>query len=443
MRLRRCAQGISLLVILLLVWAFIIDSMAILLAGSTLLFALAALALSFDNRFRQMVASLMAKRTLERTMVRKGATVRVTTQIAVQVPAHMEVKIAENLPSGLVVQDGETGTVFEAVPAAPPQRQERKVTYRVTPVVHGSMHVSGVSLIARDLFFENSIDLSSEPFRGPVLFVQPRGLFEPSSQRVTAETREIEKMSVLSGFGIRALREYYTGDDLRRIDWKLTAKHDKLFVREYSGVMSLPPLIIVDLPWRRAPHSAQDFDRMVAAVAGMAEYSVKMFQYVSVLLISGPNILQYMGEEKDLQRCMSVLREWMHPVERTVHFYRMPDRSDLRRQIRTLESRLEEARDPSSQKFFDSLNKQYLRSLQAQQIPAFTAQLVRTLSPLMADECYVFSLFSGDASHLRQVIRQAKAMKIRVHVRMPGTAGSSAGPEYQSRLGADTFEAFA
>ena len=443
MRLRRCAQGISLLVILLLVLALILDSMAILLAGSTLLFALAALALSFDNRFRQMVASLMTNRTLERTMVRKGATVRVTTQIAVQVPAHMEVKIAENLPSGLVVQDGETGTVFEAVPAAPPQRQERKVTYRVTPVVHGSMHVSGVSLTARDLFFENSIDLSSEPFRGPVLFVQPRGLFEPSSHRVTAETREIEKMSVLSGFGIRALREYYTGDDLRRIDWKLTAKHDKLFVREYSGVMGLPPLIIVDLPWRGAPHSAQDFDRMVAAVAGMAEYSVKMFQYVSVLLISGPNILQYMGEEKDLQRCMSVLREWMHPVERTVHFYRMPDRSDLRRQIRTLESRLEEARDPSSQKFFDSLNKQYLRSLQAQQIPAFTAQLVRTLSPLMADECYVFSLFFGDASHLRQVIRQAKAMKIRVHVRMPGITGSSGGTDYQSGLGADTMEAFA
>jgi Fe-S cluster assembly iron-binding protein IscA len=61
----------------------------------------------------------------------------------------------------------------------------------------------------------------------------------------------------------------------------------------------------------------------------------------------------------------------------------------------------------------------------------------------MADECYVFSLFSGDASHLRQLIRQAKAMKIRVHVRMPGTAGSSGGTDYQSRLGADTFEAFA
>ena len=443
MRLRRCAQGISLLVILLSASAFVLDDMAILLAGSTLLVALAALALSFDSRFCRTVGSVVITRALDRTMVRKGATVRVTTQVAVQVPAHMQVRVAENLPSGVVVQDGETGAVFDTIAGSPLQPQTQKVTCRITPVVHGSMHFSGVSLTARDLFFENSIDLSTEPFSGPVLFVQPRGLFEPASQRVTAETREIEKMSVLSGFSIRALREYYTGDDLRRIDWKLSAKHDKLFVREYSGVMNLPPLIIVDLPWRGAPHPEQDFARMVAAVAGMAEYSVRTYQYVSVLLISGPNILQYLGEEKDLQRCMSVLREWMHPVERTVHFYRMPDRSDLRRQIRTLERRSEEAQDPSTQRFLTTLHRLCLRTVQGQRTPAFTAHLIRTLSPLMADEVYIFSLFSMDVSHLRHVIRQAKTMKLRVHVRMPGTAGLSAGPAYQSQLGADTVEAFA
>ena len=443
MRLRRCAQGISLLVILLSASALILDDMAILLAGSTLLVALAALALSFDSRFRRAVASVVTTRALERTMVRKGATVRVTTRIAVQVPAHMQVRVTENLPPGIVVQDGETGAVFDTLADNPVQPQTRKVTYRITAVVHGSMHFSGVSLTARDLFFEDSIDLFTEPFSGPVLFVQPRGLFEPASQRVNAETREIEKMSVLSGFGIRALREYYAGDDLRRIDWKLSAKFDKLFVREYSGVMSLPPLIIVDLPWRGAPYPEQDFARMVAAVAGMAEYSVRTYQYVSVLLISGPNILQYLGEEKDLQRCMSVLREWMHPVERTVHFYRMQDRSDLRRQIRTLENRSEEAQDPSTQRFLATLHRLCLRTVQGQRTPTFTAQLIRTLSPLMADEVYLFSLFSMDVSHLRQVIRQAKTLKLRVHVRIPGTAGLSTGPAYQSRLGADSVEVFA
>jgi Fe-S cluster assembly iron-binding protein IscA len=61
----------------------------------------------------------------------------------------------------------------------------------------------------------------------------------------------------------------------------------------------------------------------------------------------------------------------------------------------------------------------------------------------MADEVYLFSLFSTDVSHLRQVIRQAKTLKLRVHVRTPGTVGLSTGPAFQSRLGADSVEAFA
>ena len=73
----------------------------------------------------------------------------------------------------------------------------------------------------------------------------------------------------------------------------------------------------------------------------------------------------------------------------------------------------------------------------------FTAQVVRALSSLTADELVLFSLFSGDISHLRQIARQAKTAKIRVHVRMPGTIEPPLRAFYQARLGADTMEAFA
>ena len=66
MRLTRCAQGISLLVILLFACAFILDDLAILLAGSTLLAGLFGLWYSFDRRFRQAVASVSVARSLER-----------------------------------------------------------------------------------------------------------------------------------------------------------------------------------------------------------------------------------------------------------------------------------------------------------------------------------------------------------------------------------------
>lgn len=439
MRLKRCTQGIALLVILLFACALILDDLAILLAGSTLLAGLFGLWYSFDRRFRQAVVSVRVARSLERAVVRTGTTLRVKTAITLQVPAHMQVSVSEILPSGVVVQDGEinasSGT--SALPVT------WKFAYRITPVVHGTMQFSGITLVAQDTFFETSIVLSAEPFRGPVLSVQPRGLFEPSGRGSGAGNREIEKMAVLSALGVRSLREYYAGDDLRRVDWKMTAKHNKLFVREYAGIVNLPPLIIVDLPWRGALYPGDEFARMVAAVAGQVEHSTTMNHYSTVLLISGPNILHVIVEEKDLQRSLSELREWMHPVERSAHFYRMTDRSDLRRRIRALEDPSDRTPDPSLEKFLGSLKRQYLTSLEAQQTPAFNSQIGRTFSTLTVDEVYLFSLFTGDASHLHQLIRQAKTMNLRVHVRVPKGLDLVSFPVSTGLLGADTVEAFA
>ncbi len=439
MRLKRCAQGISLLVILLFACALILDDLAILLAGSTLLAGLYGLWYSFDRRFRQAVASVRVERSLERAVVRMGTTLRVKNAITLQVPSHMQVSVSEILPAGIVVQDGETTASSGTSPAPVTWR----FAYRITPVVHGTMHFSGITLVAQDSFFETSSVLSAEPFRGPVLSVQPRGLFEPSGRGLGAETREIEKMAALSALGVRSLREYYAGDDLRRIDWKMTAKHNKLFVREYAGVVNLPPLIIVDLPWRGASYPDDAFARMVAAVAGQVEHSTTMYHYSTVLLISGPNILHVIIEEKDLQRSLSELREWMHPVERTAHFYRMTDRSDLRRRIRALEIPSDRTPDPFLQKFLGSLKKQYLSSLQAQQTPAFNSQIARTFSTLTVDEVYLFSLFTGDTSHLVHLIRQAKAMNLRVHVRTPKGLNLVSFPVSKGLPGADTVEVFA
>ena len=81
MRIKRCAQGISLLIILLFACALILDDLAILLAGSMLLAGLFGLWYSFDRRFRQAVASVSVARSLERAVVRTGTTLRVKTAI--------------------------------------------------------------------------------------------------------------------------------------------------------------------------------------------------------------------------------------------------------------------------------------------------------------------------------------------------------------------------
>jgi uncharacterized protein (DUF58 family) len=438
-RPRRCATGLALIALLLFSSAFILDDMAVLLAASLLLCGLLGGYILFDQRFRAAVASVSVQRSPERSQVRKGATLQVVTTITVTVPRGMKVTIRENVSHQVTVQDGIT--VFNAGSASSPVTQ--KMVYRITAMVHGESLFPGVHLSARDLFFENEIDLSADRYSGPSLFIQPAGLFEPASRRITAETREIEKMSVLSGFGIRALREYYAGDDMRKIDWKQSAKHDKLYVREYMGIMNLPPLLIVDLPWRGASFSRHEFDRMVAAVAGFAEYSVRTYQNVSVLLISGPNILSFISEEKDLEHCMTLLRTWMHPVERTAHLYRMADRSDLRSDVRHIDNHLLEEPDPATARFLTILRKNYMAGLQDQRMPVFTGQVIRTIIPLAPDEIFLFSLGIGDTSHIRQIVRQARTMKIRIHVRLPEQNEPASEVLSSRALGADTQESFA
>jgi hypothetical protein len=339
----------------------------------------------------------------------------------------------------VAVQDGVTS--LELTGSA--EEDTHRIRYRITPLVHGSLLVRGISITLRELFFTTTFALTAERYSGPLLLVQPRGDFKHAQKHLSIETREIEKMSVLSsGFGIRALREYYAGDNIRDIDWKLSAKHNKIFIREYTGLVNLPPVLVVDLPWSGQPFSAPEFDRMVATVAGMAEHSVRNYQYVTLILVSGPNILQVIEEEKDLQQGITLLREWLHPAERVVHWYRIPDRSLLRERIRRLEHLIPESGDERTRSFLSALQKRYLAILPSQRPTAFSTDVARVLSRFATDEMVIFSLGVGDLSHLRKFIRQAKLLRFNVHLRMPIAASPLPGQSFSGGFGADSVEAF-
>lgn len=268
----------------------------------------------------------------------------------------------------------------------------------------------------------------------PILSVLPTGLFAAPESELSEGTRDNRKKSVRSGFDIHSLREYCPGDDLRHVDWKTSAKYNKLFIRKYTALMNHPPLIIIDLPWSGAPFPEMEFNRMVSEAAGIVKHTLEKYQQVSVLIISGPNILHLIREEKNISRCMSELQEWMHPAERLVHFYHMPDRSDLRSHVRDSENALRQAENLPENEFFEIMRDRYLSILQYQRSPAFSGQVARTLSRLLMTEAYIFSLGCGDNSHIRHVERPLKSQNIRVHVRImdsarPGKSGLQDNPE--------------
>lgn len=423
----------GLLALLLVAVAWILDDLVVFFAGASLAAGLLAGYGRFLHQVHAAVSLAGVQRSAGRNYVLRGATIRVSVILTLPVPPRMQVTARELLSPALAVQDGTTTLELPASPGP------HTLSYRITPVVHGTFLFPGISLEFRDALFETTIDLNREPFSGPLLTVQPVGSAASSSYSAGG-TMEIEKISPVRGVGIRSLREYYTGDNIRNIDWKLSAKFGKLYIREYTGIVNLPLLLIIDLPWTGLPGSAQDFDRMVSSVTGVAERSVMTNRTVSLLFVSGPNILEYIAEERDLQYCLSRIREWMHPAERTSHQYRTRDRSELRLQVRTLDTRMHTG--SRFEVFYAGLRKQYLTAIASRKPTVFDRQLSRLFAGLSVEEIFLFTLGSGDTSHIRQILREAAVAKIRVHLRTPAPGPGSFEPAAWARLGAASLEAF-
>ncbi len=414
MLLRRCTQGLCLLSLLLISCALILDDPAILLAGGTIITGILGQYLIFDHRMREIVTSVTIRRSLSRNPVRKGTVLQVVLAVTFRGSARMHVQVSDLLLPNTTLVDGET-----TVTAAPdPSLRTHQCSYRIIPLIHGTRQFSGVSVSVRNLFFADTLRMTRESDRKPVLSVLPTGSFAAPASESSEGTRDNRKTSIWSGIDVHSLREYQPGDDLRHVDWKISAKYDKIFIRKYTRPMSHPPLIIIDLPWNGAPYPKKEFSRMISEVTGLVSHTLQTYQYVSVLIISGPNILHLIREEKNITRCMSELREWMHPADRLVHFYRMPDRSDLRSLVRNSENALQQTTDSQTQAFYELLRDRYLSILQHQRAPAFSGQVARTLSQLLMTEAYIFSLGCGDNSHIRHVERPLQSQNIRVHIRI-------------------------
>jgi uncharacterized protein (DUF58 family) len=88
----------------------------------------------------------------------------------------------------------------------------------------------------------------SPPARGPAETVAEVRRLELRSRRLVRDLLAGEYASVFKGRGVEFVdvREYQYGDDLRSIDWRVTARLDAAYVRRYAEERELTVLFIVD-----------------------------------------------------------------------------------------------------------------------------------------------------------------------------------------------------
>ena len=82
-----------------------------------------------------------------------------------------------------------------------------------------------------------------------------------------------------------ALRAYVVGDDLRRVHWPATARHDELMVRQDELPWQGRTTVVLDD--RAGVHTAESFERMVSAAASILVAGTRRQDLVRVVTASG------------------------------------------------------------------------------------------------------------------------------------------------------------
>jgi uncharacterized protein (DUF58 family) len=415
-------HGILLLTIVLGFFAFFFDDPTAVIAVGFLLFYLLSRSVLFTRSCSTIARSLTTERSASSPFLRQGAEVTVTTRVSTDIRSSLKLRVRDILPSGAVLISGNlSGSLKEG---------KLVITYTFKQMQTGKLSFGGLYLGLRDPFFSRSLILRRSEDIAPDLTIFPTAEFAPEVMELYSE-HEVDRFTPLPGHGVRAFREYRPGDDLRHIDWKLSAKHRTRYVREYMGMIPQTRLYIVDLPDRSLPYDPAAFERLKES-AGAAMISDRSAEgKISLMVVSGPNLIQLLPMEHNLTRLSDTVST-LAPAERLHHLYRREDIFTFRRRFF--------ASGMTRSPFTDTLATVVPAFLNNRKMTSFEHQVAKVLSSFPASEIHIYSLALGDESHLRMISRQAVQLRVPVIFHVPEMEHDVPLPQKNSRIPVKTVE---
>lgn len=118
--------------------------------------------------------------------------------------------------------------------------------------------------------------------------------------------------SVFKGQGMdfEEVREYAPGDDVRAIDWNVTAKMDRPFIKKFREERELTIVLLVDLSASGAFGSEDESKRELAAeIASVLAFSATKNSDKVGLLLFTDEVEQFIPPRKGRQHVLRVIRE--------------------------------------------------------------------------------------------------------------------------------------
>ncbi|MDO5845063.1 MAG: DUF58 domain-containing protein [Methanocorpusculum sp.] len=193
-------------------------------------------AVIFQNRLKSFISETTVSRKTDVEILKQGGVVSVS--IKAEYPAAEFTYSCEDIyPAGALLVSG--STILE----------NGSAEYKLKMPLMGKSNFGGVMFTCEDLFIKSTVLVKNAD--KPDLTVFPTGIAATISKSagtgVWAE-EESERIAIIPGSETRTFREFQSGDSTRDIDWKMSAKHDELYIRERTDASGDFPMVIIDLP---------------------------------------------------------------------------------------------------------------------------------------------------------------------------------------------------
>lgn len=129
-----------------------------------------------------------------------------------------------------------------------PPKSKRVLKYRVIGTKRGDHHLGPTTVEFKDIFAKsfNTREYNTVDFITVFPSILPHGEIDKSILQPYGEIKN--RLPIFEDLTkIQGIREYQSGDEIRKINWKISARHDKLYVNYYNPSVSSGSIVVLNL----------------------------------------------------------------------------------------------------------------------------------------------------------------------------------------------------
>ena len=138
-------------------------------------------------------------------------------------------------------------------------------------------------------------------------------------RRIAIKTRKLSSQifsgsyhSAFKGRGISfsEVREYQYGDDIRAIDWNVTARHDKPFVKVYEEEREQTMMLIIDVSQSSFFGTQNEFkNHIIAEISGVLAFSAITNNYKVGVMFFSDRVEKFIPPKKGKTHILRIISE--------------------------------------------------------------------------------------------------------------------------------------